>query len=296
MPFLRTGALTRRVKALTVKDSMEKAAHILKENKIESPVKEAGVLLAYVLKKDVSWLYAHPEHCPGHDELTEFDALVNKRSKRMPLQYITNSQEFMSLNFYVNRHCLVPRPETEILVGEALKWIKNCCRDRVRVLDIGAGSGAICVSIAWYSGKTIIDALDISKRALLVAEINAKKYHVDNRIKFINADFTQWENEEIYNIIVSNPPYIPRKEIETLMPEVRDYEPLAALDGGRDGLKFYRSLAPRIKKLMAPGGAAFVEVGMDQAEQVVNIFRENGLNTSVFKDLAGIDRIVRIFF
>lgn len=281
---------------MTVKDAMAKAAGILTENRIETPVKEAGVLLAYALKKDVSWLYSHPEYCLGDDDLTRFLAMVNKRSNGMPFQYITNRQEFMSLDFYVNHHCLVPRPETEVLVSEALKWIKKYPSDRVRVLDIGAGSGAICVSIACYSGKTIIDAIDISGKALLVAMKNAKKHHVDDRIRFINADFTQWENEEFYDVIVSNPPYIPHMEIETLMSEVKDYEPLEALDGGPDGLDFYRSIAGRVKRLITPEGAAFLEVGMGQAEQVINMFRKQGLNASVYKDLAGIDRVVCVYF
>lgn len=281
---------------MTVKDALAKATVDFKENKIETPVKEAGVLLAFVLKKDVSWLYAHPEYCIGHEDLMKFDAYVKNRCNGMPFQYITDSQEFMSLDFYVNQHCLIPRPETEILVNEALKWLNEYSTGKVRVLDIGAGSGAICVSVAHYSQKTIIDALDISEDALTVAMVNAKRYHVESRIKFINADLTHWENEEPYTVILSNPPYIPRKEIDTLMTGVKDYEPLTALDGGLDGLEFYRHISSRIKRLMIFDGAAFFEVGMGQAEQVMKMFADQGLKSTVFKDLAGIDRVVHVYF
>ena len=214
----------------------------------------------------------------------------------MPFQYIVNNQEFMSLDFYVNPYCLIPRPETEILVEAALAWINESYCENIRVLDIGTGSGAICVSIAHYAAKTIIDALDVSGQALQIAETNAKRHNVEGRIRFINADFLQWKNEEPYSVILSNPPYIPHNEISMLMSEVKDYEPLTALDGGSDGLLFYRYLASEVKRMMTLEGTIFVEVGIGQAECVVEMFTYQGLKTSVYKDFAGIDRVVQAFF
>ena len=287
---------SQMVKNMTVKDVLAKAISVLKEKKVETPAKEAGVLLAYVLKKDASWLYAHPEFQLSAAETKKYDSIVSKRSKSMPFQYIVNNQEFMSLDFYVNPYCLIPRPETEILVEAALAWINESSCENIRVLDIGTGSGAICVSIAHYAAKTIIDALDVSEQALQIAETNAKRHNVEGRIRFINADFLQWKNEEPYSVILSNPPYIPHNEISMLMSEVKDYEPLTALDGGSDGLLFYRYLASEVKRMMTPEGTIFVEVGIGQAECVVEMFTYQGLKTSVYKDFAGIDRVVQAFF
>lgn len=287
---------SQMVKNMTVKDVLAKAISVLKEKKVETPAKEAGVLLAYVLKKDASWLYAHPEFQLSAAETKKYDSIVSKRSKSMPFQYIVNNQEFMSLDFYVNPYCLIPRPETEILVEAALAWINESSCENIRVLDIGTGSGAICVSIAHYAAKTIIDALDVSEQALQIAETNAKRHNVEGRIRFINADFLQWKNEEPYSVILSNPPYIPHNEISMLMSEVKDYEPLTALDGGGDGLLFYRYLTSEVKRMMTPEGTIFVEVGIGQAECVVEMFTYQGLKTSVYKDFAGIDRVVQAFF
>ena len=281
---------------MTVKDVLAKAISVLIEKKVETPAKEAGVLLAYILKKDASWLYAHPEFQLSAAEIKKYDSIVSKRSKSMPFQYIVNNQEFMSLDFYVNPYCLIPRPETEILVEAALAWINESYCENIRVLDIGTGSGAICVSIAHYAAKTIIDALDVSGQALQIAETNAKRHNVEGRIRFINADFLQWKNEEPYSVILSNPPYIPHNEISMLMSEVKDYEPLTALDGGSDGLLFYRYLASEVKRMMTLEGTIFVEVGIGQAECVVEMFTYQGLKTSVYKDFAGIDRVVQAFF
>lgn len=293
---MQKSKMSQKVKNMTVKDVLAKAISVLKEKKVETPAKEAGVLLAYILKKDASWLYAHPEFQLSAAEIKKYDSIVSKRSKSMPLQYIVNNQEFMSLDFYVNPYCLIPRPETEILVEAALAWINESSCENIRVLDIGTGSGAICVSIAHYAAETIIDALDVSGQALQIAETNAKRHNVEGRIRFINADFLQWKNEEPYSVILSNPPYIPHNEISMLMSEVKDYEPLTALDGGSDGLLFYRYLASEVKRMMTPEGTIFVEVGIGQAECVVEMFTYQGLKTSVYKDFAGIDRVVQAFF
>lgn len=276
---------------MNIKEALAYAGDILKSGNIQAPVREAGVLLAFVMKKDLSYIYAHPEeNLPEALEHEYMDA-VEKRSNRMPFQYITNHQEFMSLDFYVNRNCLIPRSDTEILVEAALKVIKKY-KAPVRVLDVGTGSGAIAVSIAYYNENTVIDAIDISESALQVAEINAKRHQVHKRINFINADFRRFKAEKPYPVVISNPPYIPSGDIKKLMSEVADYEPVLALNGGVDGLDFYRIIALKLKDLLTPDGTVLTEVGIGQHTQVKELFEKEGMSVSVMKDLAGIDRVV----
>jgi release factor glutamine methyltransferase len=277
---------------LTVFEAIEKASEILKKNNIETPAKEAGVLLAFVMCKDVSWLYAHPECTLSTEQAERYEQIVKKRSAGMPYQYITNKQEFMSLDFYVNPSCLIPRPETEIIVEAALLWIKSNPEPSIRVVDIGTGSGAIAVSIAKYCETAFVDAIELSKEALQVAEINAERHNVKSRIKFIHEDFLQWEPGTPYSVVLSNPPYIRSGQLCSLMPGVRDYEPHTALDGGKDGLLFYKCISRKINRLLMPGGAIFVEVGIGQAGHVRKYFTGQSLKTEVYKDLAGIDRVV----
>lgn len=265
---------------------------MLKEKNIETPVKEAGVLLAFVLKKEVPYLYAHPDELLSREQADRFMEAVQKRSNHMPFQYISNHQEFMSLDFYVDSNCLIPRSDTEILVEAALDWMNAHPLLPMHVLDIGTGSGAIAVSCAYFNKKAQVDAVELSAKTLQIAQRNAQKHQVHDRIRFIHTDFLAWKAEGPYTVILSNPPYIRHDEMKSLMPGVRDYEPSAALDGGEDGLLFYRAIAGRIPELLLPEGAVFVEVGVGQAEPVSQLFREQGLKVSIYKDLAGIDRVV----
>lgn len=277
---------------MTVQEALGWAAGILKENNIETPVKEAGVLLAFVLSKELSWLYAHPQAMlsPGDEE--KFRENVGQRAGGMPFQYISHKQEFMSLELYVDSNCLIPRADTEILVEAALAWIQEHPMRPIRVLDIGTGSGAIAVSIARYCSDAEVDAMDLSADALAIAEKNARRHQVLSRIRFFCADFFAWEPSVPYPLIVSNPPYISRNELNGLMPAVRDYEPHMALDGGEDGLLFYRAIALKAQKLLLPGGAVFTEVGIGQAGEVSRLYEKQGLRVRVYQDLSGIDRVV----
>jgi len=278
---------------LTIIEALTKAGAFLQAGNIEAPAKEAGVLLAFLLERDVSYLYAHPETPLLPEILNKYTEIVQKRGEAMPFQYISSNQEFMSLDFHVNPHCLIPRPETEILVEKALSWIEEKeNRHSIRILDIGTGSGAIAVSMAYYSKNTVIDALDLSDEALKTAELNAKRYKVTDRINFIEADFLKWKAGNPYSLVLSNPPYIPHREIKNLMPGVRAYEPVMALDGGDDGLIFYHAIADKIPGLLDEKGSVMVEVGLGQSENVEYIFREKGLTVSVLTDLAGIPRVV----
>lgn len=274
-------------------EAVQNAAGILKNKGIENPVWEAGLLMSYVLKKDISYVYTHHNCSLSPENYEKYKDLVCLRANGMPYQYITQNQEFMSLDFFVNSGCLIPRPETEILVEAALSVIldKNSCK--IRVLDIGTGSGAIAVSIAFYAVKTVVDAVDISLEAIETAKRNAKTHKVNNRVHFLQKDFFSWEPDLPYDIVLSNPPYIPSSEISLLPVGITGYEPAAALDGGPDGLIFYREIAKKIEKLLKPGGSVFVETGAGQARFVSDIFKSCGLSASVYRDLAGTERVVR---
>ena len=275
---------------MTVQEALEWACHTLKEKSIETPAKEAGVLLAFVLSQEFSWLYAHPRHKLSTGQEEKFRDSVGQRAAGMPFQYISNKQEFMSLDFYVDANCLIPRADTEVLVEAALAWIQAHPAERMRVLEVGTGSGAIAVSIARYSENTEVHAMDLSDSALRIAQENARKHQV--HIHFLKADFLAWEPDNTYSLLLSNPPYIPHHQLKGLMPGVRDYEPHMALDGGEDGLLFYRAIAQKANELLLPGGAIFTEVGINQAEQVMILYQQHGLEVRSYKDLAGIDRVV----
>ena len=220
------------------------------------------------------------------EQTKEYESLVKKRAERIPLQYITGEQEFMGFTFHVNSSVLVPRQDTETLVEEAIKVI----RPGMKVLDMCTGSGCILISIM----KNVPDieglGCDISKQALIVAKENAKLNEVS--ANFERSDL--FENVmETYDVIVSNPPYIPTEEILTLMPEVSQFEPMQALDGREDGLYFYRKIVKECRNYLKPNGMILFEIGHDQGKAVSEMLTYAGFKeVSVVKDLAKNDRVV----
>lgn len=219
--------------------------------------------------------------------------LVKKRAERIPLQQITGEQAFMGLDFEVNEHVLIPRQDTEVLVEEAGKLLKG--RKAAKVLDLCTGSGCIIVSLAHYYGKqgsgfiSVAEGADISEEALAVAKKNAKRHKAE--VSFIKSDLFS-DITGSYDMIVSNPPYIRTNEIAGLEPEVREHEPLLALDGGKDGLYFYRAMIDRAGDYLTTGGWLLFEIGWDQAAEVCRMFQENGYQeVRTVKDLAGLDRV-----
>lgn len=222
-----------------------------------------------------------------------FLRLIEERLKGRPIAYIVNNREFMGLDFYVKEGVLIPRPDTEILVEEIIELCKG--KDDLDILDIGTGSGAITVSLAKYIEKSRLTSLDISEIALEIAKKNAKSNGVIDKINFIKSDlFQQIVGTNLkFDIIVSNPPYIRKRDIDELHTQVKDYEPYNALEGGIDGLDFYRNITEQSKNYLKPGGILAYEVGHDQAEEVVKIMQNNGYNKIyIKKDLQGIDRVV----
>ena len=248
---------------------------------------DSWLLLQMATKMDRSYYYTHMEDEIPAEQLGEYELAIRKRAERVPLQYITGEQDFMGLTFKVNSNVLIPRQDTETLVEEALKVIQP----GMKVLDLCTGSGCIMISIMKNVSDITGTASDASKQALLVAKENGKQHELD--IEWIRSNLFDNLTEK-YHVIVSNPPYIPSGEIVTLMPEVQDFEPVTALDGGVDGLDFYRKIAEQSKEHLVEGGYLYLEIGYDQGKTVPEILEKNGFTQiCVIKDLAGNDRVVR---
>ena len=221
------------------------------------------------------------------EKSTAYQALIRQRSEGFPVQYLTGSTEFMGLPFLVNEHVLIPRQDTEVLVETALSMMKPGCR----LLDMCTGSGCIVLSLAKLGTVTWGIGADISEEALKVAERNRENLGL-SQVKLVHSDLFG-SVEGVFDMIVSNPPYIPTDDIEDLMREVKDHEPHLALDGSRDGLHFYRKLAEESGRYLVPGGSLLFEIGYDQGKAVSQLLDQAGFkDIHVKKDLAGLDRVV----
>lgn len=232
---------------------------------------------AYFLRQSEG---CRPEHW------REYREYIRKRKERIPLQHLTGVQEFMGMPFQVNSHVLIPRQDTECLVERVLPLVK-----KKRVLDVCTGSGCIAISIAKLGEPALTDAVDISEEALAVARNNAKALQAE--VTFRQSDLLEAVTER-YDVIVSNPPYIPPEVIETLMPEVKCHEPYIALDGGADGLDFYRRIACQAAEALETGGALFLEIGDTQGADVTDILCKAGYDrVQVHLDLSGRERVVQ---
>ncbi len=263
-------------------------AEYFKDKGIESSRLEAELLLSATLGLDRIGLYVNFERPLDADELAAFRERVRRRAQREPLQYILGETEFWSLMFNVDPAVLVPRADTEVLVEEALARVAGAAR----VLDVGTGSGAIAIALAHDKPEIQVTALDCSESALEVARGNARRNGVADRVMCLAGDLEALPAGP-FEMIVSNPPYIPTKDWQGLMPEVRDHEPRLALDGGGDGLDAYRQLARQACRILVPGGWLLVEVGIDQAKEVSTLFKAAGLKEIGQRDdYAGIPRVV----
>ncbi len=276
---------------LTISQVLRDGRSALKERGIESYSLDALVLLMWAAGYSKVKILSDGNETASPYALERFAAALDKRLKNMPVQYITGFCEFMSLDFYVDENVLIPRHDTETLVLKALDKIKT--HGYKNVIDLCTGSGCIAVSIAHYAPETFVTAIDISGEAIKTAEKNAAANGVSPRINFIQADVNEFYSEKPYDIAISNPPYIKSADICRLDENVKFYEPSAALDGGTDGLNFYRVLTARASCFLKKGGLLLVEIGCDQANDVIKIFNEAGFaDTSLLADLAGKDRVV----
>lgn len=275
----------------------------LAEASVPEAETDARLLLEFVCGTDRNTLLAHGDREVTEGEENAYRELVEKRSLHIPLQHLTGVQDFMGLEFAVNEHVLIPRQDTEILVEEALRHL----HDGMRVLDMCIGSGCILISLLHYSNNCEGVGADISAEALKVAEGNAVKLlgaravrnssespelSVGRRVNFVQSDLFD-RVEGMFDMIVSNPPYIRSDVIDTLMPEVRDHEPRLALDGSGDGLLFYRRILEESHRYLRKGGMLFFEIGYDQGDAVSRLMEQAGfLEVRLVRDYGGMDRVV----
>lgn len=276
---------------MTIKEALNKGMILLKSNQIDSPKLKARLLLQYVLKLKREQIIIYDNMQIEKEQEKEYLQNIQKLIKGIPLQHITNTQEFMKMNFYVNNNVLIPRPDTEILVEEVIKLGKE--KKNPVILDLCTGSGAIAISIAKYLPSAKVYASDISKKALEIAKINAKNNGVSDKIKFINSDLFEKIKEMKFDIIVSNPPYIKTSEIKLLDNEVQK-EPILALDGGKDGLDFYRKIVTEAYSHLKYESYLCFEIGYDQKEEVTKIIKDAKVYSKTYckKDLYANDRII----
>ena len=273
---------------MKIKELINYGKNKLIENKIEDENIKTKVLLKYILNVDDSYLIIHNDENQDKEIETKFITCINELIQGKPLQYITHNQEFMNLNFYVDENVLIPQPDTEILVLQTINIIKQYENRNIKVLDLCTGSGAIAISTAkaFENQAVQVYASDISDKALEVAKKNAKKNDV--HINFINSNM--FENiDEKFDIIVSNPPYIETETIKKLSKDVQQ-EPHIALDGGFDGLEFYKIIASEYEKYLNDNGTLLLEIGYNQKQSVTELFRNR--NVECIKDLAQNDRVI----
>ncbi len=315
---------------IILRDILNWAAEYLKSLNIPSARLDSEVLLSFVLNKDRIYLYQNPEFRIQNLELSKFKKLIERRGRREPVSYITGEKEFWSLKFKVTKDALIPRPETEILVQTVIDIVRNQ-KSEVRsqklkifnfqssifnpiyILDIGTGSGNVAVSIAKESPESHVFTVDKSDSALSVAKENAMTNGVAEKITFVKGDLydfgfrisdfgfkdsqipnSKFQIPKIFDIIVSNPPYIPTGDIEGLMTEVRDWEPRWALDGGKDGLEIIRKIIKDAPLFLKSKGFLAMEIGFGQSGEVSRIISETDKfdNIKTIKDLSGIERVV----
>lgn len=255
---------------------------------VPEPETDARLLLEFVCGTNYNTLLAHGDRKVSREKETAYEALIERREKREPLQLLTGEQDFCGLTFQVNRHVLIPRQDTEILVEYALKRLQS----GMKLLDMCTGSGCILISLLAMTEKVCGTGVDISKEALLTAEENSRRLLPEEKQPaWVQGDlFSALQGH--FDMIVSNPPYIPSGELGFLMPEVRDFEPVSALDGGGDGLVFYEKIVRQSQTHLTENGWLVFEIGCSQGEAVSGLLKDAGFaEVEVIKDYAGLDRV-----
>jgi release factor glutamine methyltransferase len=266
---------------------------ILKKANIDSYRLDSQLILSKVINKDKLFILVNRDWEVEYKLVDEFLSLVNKRKNKMPVKYILNECEFMGLDFWVEEGVLIPRPDTEILVEKAIEEIKE--NKLKKICDVCCGSGVIGLSLAKLLEDLDVSLFDISEKAIEVTKKNIFKLDLENKAKVYYSDLLKEAkiNNMKFDMILSNPPYIRKDVIPTLMEDVKDYEPVIALDGGEDGLDFYHRITLDSKEILNEDGMIIYEIGHDQKEDVMKILVENGFHqVECLKDLAGNDRVV----
>ena len=276
---------------MTIKETLRKGRIQLKTGNVTEPNLKARLIMQYILNKPRQYLIIYDDQVLTLRQEVDYFKAIKRLINGEPIQHITHQQEFMKLSFFVNEDVLIPRPDTEILVEEVIKIAKKI--KAKNILDMCTGSGAIAVSLAKYLDNVEITAVDISTKTLNVAKTNAKNNEVENKITFIESNLFENIVNEKYDIIVSNPPYIKKDVIKTLNKEVQK-EPKIALDGGYDGLDFYRKITHQSEEYLKFNGYLCFEIGYDQKKDVIKIINDERKFTGTYskKDLCDNDRIV----
>ena len=275
----------------TIASALRNATAWLAAAGSDSPRLDAEMLLAEALSVERSRFYINDKLAPDGAAIEKFHALVARRAGGEPVSYIIGRREFWSLDFIVTPAVLTPRPETELLVDTALKCVGS--NPNPRILDLGTGSGAIAVALAKEVYGAEVVATDISSDALEIARANARRHGAEDRISFRAGDLFGPVAGSKFDLIVANPPYIRREDIVTLPRDVRDFEPRVALDGGADGLDFYRRIAREAPRYLSDGGFVAVEIGAGMGADVARLFKNAGLDdVRIEKDLADLERVV----
>ena len=284
---------------VTIEKLLKDGTKVIRQREYNNPFLDAQLILSHLLKKDRIYLHAHAKDEVDSAISEKFYEMATKRNEGYPLQYMTNSQEFMGLDFYICEGILVPRPDTEILVEKIISIVNSGSlkgKD-VNILDIGAGSGAVGVSLGFYLKGSNVTLMDISDAAVEVSNINIKKHSLPN-VRAVKGDIFNYnfENQK-YSIVVSNPPYIGSDVICSLPREVSVYEPKLALDGGKDGLDYYRQIIKVFGKIHERNAVLSVEIGYNQKDAVIEMLNASDLFNLIEydKDLGGNDRVVTGF-
>ena len=275
---------------MNIKSAIIDGASILRKKFISSANLDSEILMAEAIKKKREFLILNSNFTIDKKDLKIFYKFIEKRSAREPIAYITNKKSFWSSEFFVTQDTLIPRPDTELIIENVLKFTKN--KESLRILDIGIGSGCILLSILKEKKNFYGTGIDISKKCLKISKINAINLKVYNRLKLIKTDVDKFISSK-YDLIVSNPPYIIKKKLKYLDRDVVKYEPTQALNGGIDGLSEIRKVIYKSSELIKKKGKLILEIGFDQKKKVINLLNKEGFYiNSTHKDLAGNDRCI----
>jgi release factor glutamine methyltransferase len=280
---------------MKISAALKDATEILQKNGIEESRREASSLLAFALQRNKTFLIAHDDYLLNEKEQSFFKEIIERRANREPFQYIIGKQEFFGLDFIVTPDVLIPRPETEIIVENAIEILRS--KENPTFCEVGIGSGCISVSILHEIKFAISVGLDISEKALQIADKNAEKHKVIERLNLQMSDVFSALDDEKFDLIVSNPPYIPSEDIFGLQPEVRDHEPLNALTDGENGLSIIERIITQSPKFLKSSGCLLVEIGFNQSAEVENLFDKKIWRPVEFLyDLQAIPRTVKAVF
>ena len=278
---------------MNIKEAIKTGMNMLKEKNIEDATLKSKMIMENVLGQNRQYIIVNDLNQLDYEQEKEYFFEIEKLLENNPIEYITNKKEFMNLELYVNQDVLIPRQDTEILVEEVINILQNIKAENIQILDMCTGSGAIAIALAKNVEKCIVDAVDISSGALEVVKKNIVKNKVEGRVNIINSDLFSKISNKKYDLIVSNPPYIESNVIEKLDKQVQK-EPILALDGGEDGLDFYKKIINEASSHLESNGYLCFEIGYNQKNAVQNLLSNSGKYQNIYckKDLCGNDRVV----